>query len=158
MGLSYVLERLQDALVELTTGVLTALEPPVCRVNLALGPDPTWDSCAQTCSNDADGHLWATIVGTTVGDTEQCLNHKATVRIGILRCAAVISDSGEPPSAAAVSADAAQQAFDADAIYTVMSSDAFKHGFDLVGWSPLGPNGACVGGYWEYTYTIGTCI
>ena len=157
MGLSYVLMRLQDVMAELTTGPLP-LDPPVCRVGLVPRPVATADACGQTCDGTADGQLWASLASTQTEDNEQCLNHKATVHIGVWRCAAVVDDNGQPPEAAAVAADAVQQALDADAIYAVLASDDFKHAFDLVGWTPSEPEGACVGGYWTYTFSVGTCV
>lgn len=161
MGLSDVLVRLQAVLNALDTDPDYKVDPPVCRVGIVPGPapnGPTRDSCGQSCNGDSDGQLWASLNGAEVTDSEQCQNLRASVSIGILRCAAVINDNGDPPTALEVLQDVSQQTFDADTIYNLVSSEDFKHTFDIVSWTPLPPDGGCIGGFWNYTVNIGMCV
>lgn len=82
------------------------------------------------------------------------------IGIGLIRCAHTIDDTGQPPTAEQMGADALMTFTDASEILT-----AIKCGLpgwplqtvSVVGWTPFGPEGGCVGGEWELIGGIDWC-
>jgi hypothetical protein len=119
-----------------------------------------WDECC-------DGQLWGRVVTITPHQTTQQGRGAvsmppcgvdyliATVAIGLIRCAASISDSGKSPSAGRLTADGYQQLDDMTAIERVILCD--PRTLNVQSWNPLGPEGGCVGGEWTFTIALGAC-
>lgn len=132
------------------------LDPPPCRVALYPGAEVAWDVCEAT--DVANGQLWAALqplnnISTRAG---KCARMVWTAQIGITRCAAGPDNSGNPPPVEEVTADAIQQALDADTIASLIhcclpaddSPLQLHEDVELVSWTPLTPQGGCVGGFW----------
>lgn len=157
-----VLRQALDLLAVPTPGVECCITPLPCRTAVYLGGEVPWDTC-ESCG-DTNGMLYAKLVSidpVTGGDQGNCQTYNWTAEIGILRCVASLSGSGDIPSAAAVEADSAQQARDADAIFAALSccdarSEELKQ-VQLRSWSPLGPDGKCAGGAWLLRGGLSVC-
>jgi len=136
-----------------------ALDPPVQRVALYPGAQVAWDDCCG-------GQAWLRVVEIIPSGGDRRLRTacgpplwQVTLGIGVLRCAAVVSDYGEAPSPEALTADtlqmltdmsALQQAFECQIAPAVLSADHLR-------WVPLGPSGGCVGGEWLVTVRFDNC-
>jgi hypothetical protein len=141
--------------------------PPFCRVAVYPGMDVPWDSCGTGDCNEADGQLWAALqpltrVPSSDAGSGNCQVWQFTAQVGAVRCAAKMSDDGQPPPVEAVQQDAIRQAIDADGIRYAITccperpqrlKDA---GIVLDSWTPLGPND-CVGGAWTIRGRIDVC-
>jgi len=64
--------------------------------------------------------------------------------LGVYRCVSVLGDSGEPPSAAEVTADALAADADACALAEAVNRLSWTHVRGA--WTPIGPSGGCGGG------------
>lgn len=109
------------------------------------------------CGGTANGMAWvrlsnaymATAVGVTdltIGNCSKSIGYE--VELGIMRCAAVASVNGIPPSPKAVNEEAAQQIADMETLFnTVRCCSAFSTKDHVVGsYQPLGPEGGVLGG------------
>lgn len=137
---------------------LSTYEAEVCRSFLAPGGPPAWDFCCD-CGR-GDGQAWVQIA--SLGPTQAFpATFQAGMRtlpqefvlemnIGILRCAAVLDDQGRPPSSNRLTQDALKvqrdRAIVAEAIRCCFLEDADPGTFTVGSWTPLGPQGGCVGG------------
>lgn len=153
------LQEIVDLLVDGSDNCVP-LDPPPCRAGVYPGQEVPWDFCGGQCGGN-DGQLFANLSGMDVRQEGPCQRITFTAEVGILRCAAPMADDGTPPSAAAISADADQQAQDADAIWNAISCCTDRsedlRGIVLVSWRALGPTGGCVGGAWIVRGVIDTC-
>lgn len=169
-GLLRVIELLSDIL-ELLAGNEESDAPcplpPFCRVAVYPGQDVPWDSCGTGDCNEADGQLWAALqpltrIPSSDAGNGGCQAFRFTAQIGAVRCAAKMSDDGQPPPVEAVQQDAIRQAIDADGIrYAIMCCPERPQrlkdaGIVLDSWTPLGPND-CVGGAWTISGRIDVC-
>lgn len=119
-----------------------------------LSPLPGSQVAADYC---VDGMGWARVVNVTeesdeaAGSTRKCgLPRVATIEVGILRCAPVGSDSGEPPTADQWLATAELTTADQAAVHRAITCHDHGWGdFALANWTPAGPAGGCVGGAWS---------
>lgn len=109
------------------------------------------------CGGNANGMAWvrlttaymATEVGVTdltVGNCAKTLGFE--VELGIMRCAAVASVNGVPPSPRVVSEATAQQIADMETMFrTVRCCNAISNKDHVIGsYQPLGPEGGVLGG------------
>lgn len=165
--LSNVLDRLNlilDLLVDPDTEERCRLSPEPCRMSAYPGAEIAWDVC-ETCGT-RNGQLAAAVQGMQVSSPGPgCSRILWTAQIGVTRCAASVGNDGSPPPVDAVSADADQQAADADAIASLilccMREDPalvdVADRVELVSWQPLGPSGGCVGGAWTVRGVLDVC-
>lgn len=134
---------------------------PTTRVGVVHG-DLVWDEC---CS----GYLFTRVVRTTVGtsfpqpsqDPRNCPKIPTTlVELGILRCAPVIDDNGNPPSAEEQSDFAKAMIVDKSILYNVIINHKPSWAsFPLVieNWVPLSIEGGCGGGAWQFYMDVVLC-
>lgn len=148
-------------------GLLGCPLPPFCRVAIYPGLEVPWDSCGVGGCGEADGQLYAalqSVVRTTSSDAGNgsCQVYQFTAIVAAVRCAAKMSDDGQPPPVDAVQQDAIRQARDADGIrYAIQCcpgrSQRMKDaGIVLDSWAPLGPQD-CVGGAWTIRGRFDVC-
>lgn len=168
-----VLELLSDILEVLTT---PADESPAgcplpcfCRVAVYPGLEVPLDSCDTGGSCDeCDGQLWGAIQSVTRMEQpgaagSPCEAWQWSAQVGAVRCAAKPKDDGSPPSIDAVQDDSVRQAIDADGIWYAIKccperSQRLKDaGIVLDSWTPLGPDGGCVGGFWTIRGRFDVC-
>lgn len=165
--LAPIVEQMLDCLVVR----LDDVGAPVCRAFWHPGATAPWDSCGQSAGG-AEGQAWVAVPRVWPSDdfpAEMVGPHRCAPRgfaaemtVGILRCAATVDSSGAPPTSEAVTADALKTSRDRavalDAIVCcLMGDDADPGTYRLGGWTPLGPDGGCVGGTWSVTVAVPAC-
>lgn len=137
--LGRILQSVQDALVDAPPG----------RMVLMPGSQIVWDDCCN-------GQLWVRVVGVEPIRDAGCLYaFRATIGVGVVRCAAVLDDQGRPPSAADVTADAVRQNLDLQIIGDTLACHDDVDA--LTRWAPAGPQGGCTAGEWQATVLYGVC-
>lgn len=130
------------------------LDPTPELVIVSPGANVAWDNCC--------GQLWARIVNYTPptgarqvrkADGSLCSpRRQATIEIGVLRCVAVVNDQGNPPTEAELNADGEQVLLDAEALWQMLSCEVKVR--EVIRWTPLGPQGGCAGGHWQFTVDL----
>lgn len=150
---------------------LNDLDVPVRRAFWHPGTTAPWDACGES-GDGAEGQVWVAVprvypsdnfpVETTAAHRCAPRGFAAELTVGVLRCAAVVDDHGRAPSAEAVTDDALKVSRDRsivlDAIVCcLMGEDADPGTYRLGGWTPLGPDGGCVGGTWSVTVAVPPC-
>lgn len=148
-----------DAISPVLTGIVDAakaLLSPVPRRIVHVNPgEVAWDGCC-------DGQLWGRIVAVDPHVSAQAATVACgvdywlvTVAVGVIRCVETVDDRGNSPRPARVEADGRQQALDLAAIERAVLCDDRVH--TVNGWTPLGPEGGCAGGEWEFVLRFSTC-
>lgn len=145
---------------------------PVCRAFWHPGATAPWDACGQSDAG-AEGQAWVAVnriypsdsFPVETIDAHRCFprGFAAEVTVGVLRCAATIDDHGQAPSADEVTDDALKVSRDRavalDAIVCcLIGPDADPGEYRLGSWTPLGPDGGCVGGTWTVTVAVPACL
>jgi hypothetical protein len=133
-----------------------ALEPEPGRVVIvAPGSTVAWDDCC-------DGQLWSRVVNVTPfvgrpGASAPCgvLYWTVRVALGVIRCAHSLNGDGTAPPAALISQDGEQMLDDLAALQQVIL--CHPRTTSILQWNPLGPQGGCHGGEWEYEIRVDTC-
>lgn len=138
--------------------------PEPCFCGVLAGEQVAWDYC-QPCEGDMCGMAWVRIASivplsaTTSNDGTILLNRcapalAAIFEIGVLRCAPTVGPEGQLPDMAEQLAAAHLQASDMAAAGRAAAC-CFTDGRMVAvnQWTPLGPDGGCVGGSW--TVTVG---
>lgn len=143
---------------EVRQAVTEAL-PPVGRSFVAPGALVAWDDCC-------DGQVWTRLVNAVPAPATasplRASGHLCavpwwtlTVVVGVVRCAHTVDDEGNAPTPAELSSDAEEGLADMWTILRVISCQV-KH--ERMGtWTPVGPQGGCVGGEWTFTARIPGC-
>lgn len=154
-------ERLQDALVEFTACVGTAVAD-ICSFGLTIGeryvpfdPDPE-DNCED--EEVACSQLWVRVIdvqplpGAIEGwEGDSCGSSlELTLEVGILRCVEV-PDDGEAPTATDVLLAALQAMADMRAILCAALGCEVWEALHIGQWVPSGPLGGQYGGIWTFT-------
>lgn len=156
------LDQLGPRMREVLRAAREHVSPAPGRVLLAAGAEVAWDDCCR-------GQLWVRVVNLAplvanrqgspglVAGSPGCgvLRWHATLGVGIVRCAAVVDDRGNAPSALTLTREAEQMTADASALsHGLLCSGLITR---VVGWSPLGPLGGCVGGEWQIVTSVDLC-
>lgn len=158
--------RLRDEL----GAALVQASAPVNRLFVAPGIAAAWDDCCDR-SPDGDGQAWVAVERVyptdpfplEVVEPMRCgpSEYAAALAVGVLRCAHTVDDRGRSPSAEKVTGDAEEVARDRQAALTAILCgflpDADPGTWQLGQWTPLGPDGGCVGGLWRLTVAVGPC-
>lgn len=140
-----------------------------CRTFIAPGNPPAWDFCCD-CGR-GDGQAWVQVANVFPTDNFPAQQTGAmrcppsglgvTFNVGVLRCAAVVDDNGRPPSSARLIADAKKvhrdRAIVSEAIRCCFLADADPGTYVIGEWTPLGPQGGCVGGQTGLTLAVNAC-
>lgn len=107
---------------------------------------------------DEGGMAWARLVGiTTVQQVQgnQCVvEYEVTIELAILRCAPTIDESGNLPSSDEQLAAFLQQMHDMGTMHKVLTctpTPVTYSAFVLGDYNPVGPDGGCIGGFWQAT-------
>lgn len=149
---------IMQALLDCVNGNLTY---PVNIKTIAPGASVAWDDCCN-------GELWVRVMSLAAAGNpsmQPCSSHYLVqVGVGVIRCAAVVNDQGVSPSGAQMSADAAQTFKDfADIMQAINCcfaplTESLGVGTLRIGnWSPLGPQGGCVGGEVTMSFNYDAC-
>lgn len=122
------------------------------------GLEVAWDECC-------DGMLWTRVVqiapaaanaAPTLAKGHPCAVPwwEITFGTGLLRCAPSPKNK-RPPSADELNTTGWQTSFDTSLMGDVILCD--PRTYRMVGWSPLGSQGGCVGGEWQYIVRVDIC-
>lgn len=139
---------------------------PVGRAFTATG-EVVWDDCCK-------GQLWVRLVSMDPlildqrrGAQEKCGpdGWMLTIGVGILRCAATVNDQGVVPSVSQLVAESKVTTAEAQALRAAITCVDLSDETEnlalrrqlLTSWSPLGPEGGCVGGEWTMTVPVTDC-
>ena len=149
--------------------VVETLSVPVGRALVAPGAAPAWDACCEGMAYTrlillAPAQMYggrSNVDGSGGGAYGPCgvLAWQATIGVGVLRCASVVNDAGEAPSARVLTAEARQVLDDAAAVAFALQCHLAPQveRLSLLQWEPLGPEGGCVGGEWQANVLIPNC-
>lgn len=163
MGPDLIGSLLQTALLCAREG----LTHQVTRMLVAPGAEVAWDECC-------DGMLWTRLLQVVPAQLMQqgqgpfgmtrvgpcgVLMWEATIGVGVLRCASMVDDAGQAPAPATLTAEALQVVQDmadvAAALQCCVAPQAEKLTMGM--WTPLGPEGGCVGGEWTAAVLVSNC-
>lgn len=134
---------------------------PVSKIAIVNG-NLAWDECCE-------GYLFMRIVRTDVVDPfpqaaqtpSICAATLGTlVELGILRCAPMMDDNGNLPSDAVQSAFALEIIIDKSILFHVIRdyNPAWSnYPLAISGWTPMGPEGGCGGGAWQFWINAVLC-
>lgn len=152
--------RLERVLTAAETA-LTECSRPVGLVHLAPGAQVAWDNCCED-----GGQLWVRVIEVypsgrpfPARDSEQqcgLTTIAARVGLGAIRCAHVVGDNGIAPSAAQMTSDALGATADMSVLLGVLECEVEKP-YKIDRWRPLGPQGGCAGGEWEFIIGLDWC-
>lgn len=121
-----------------------------------------WDECCE-------GYLFLRVIQTNVTNPfpqpsetpTTCVRILGTqVEIGILRCAPMMDDNGNPPSDAVQSAFAYEMIVDKSILYNVLvnhNPDWAAYPLVIGSWNPLDIEGGCGGGTWSFWIDVTLC-
>lgn len=155
-------------LTELASCLCQALtdrgRPDTCFCGVIGGAIVPLDYCA-TCEEKC-GMAWVRLVSveeaqfgitenaTGLGGNPCAAPLQATIEVGVTRCAPTMDDNGEPPTMADQLAAAEGQTADMMAALYAIRCCYEPLGDVVVGtWTPIGPDGVCMGGSWSITVT-----
>lgn len=140
-------------LVECVCTELTAAGGEPCWCGLLPGATVSWDYCTD-CGNDHCGMAWVRVVGITPYDVFptgiidlRCARPLALqIEVGSLRCMPQPAD-GELLTPEASVEVSLRQVLDALALHRALQC-CQERDFALSAYTPVGPQGGCVGGFW----------
>lgn len=154
-------DEVANVLAYLTNEAANALDPVPGRVvHIAPGEAVAFDDCCE-------GQVWSRLVtmgaaqaartGAQPGTSVCASPHfVATLELGIVRCAATLNNQGQAPSPDRITDDGEQGLDDMAALFEVLKcSDLVR---SLGQWSPVGPQGGCFGGAWQFTVRLNNCF
>lgn len=152
--------RLFNLLAWVAAGASSVLSSPIGRVVIAPGTAEAWDDCC-------DGQLHVRVMrvaprynGRPAWDkTCTLLDYEVTLALGVTRCAAVVDDSGNAPSADAVSTDASHEVQDMAELLDFLLCTQFpliEGSPHVIRWQPKPVQGGCHGGEWEFMVRMPT--
>lgn len=124
-----------------------------CWCGLYAGAVVTWDYCAGECGNDVCGMGWVrlgtvfpySIFPQPILDDRCALPLAWQIEVGALRCIPLMPDGG-PIDSATMADVALKQVLDARALHAAMQCCGFSVAAEV--YTPTGPEGGCVGGFW----------
>ena len=151
------LDQTSPVLTDFLALTKAALIPAPSRAFVSAG-SVAWDECC-------DGQTWVRVTSLVPDPpTDQRCSvdwWDAGIEVGVLRCASVVDDRGNAPSASRLTAEAQSTARDmwnlAEAIRCYFADVPTVVHVDLGTWTPLGAEGGCVGGTWTATVRLAAC-
>lgn len=126
---------------------------PTCWCGLYAGALVAWDYCAGECGNGVCGMGWVRLSAGFPYQVfpQQFLDLRCTlpvawqIEVGAVRCMPQMPDGG-PIDADTMANVALAQSLDARALHTAMQCCGHEIAAEL--YTPTGPEGGCVGGFW----------
>jgi hypothetical protein len=156
----------QEKLEQIAACVCAQIEvdglPATCFCGILPGAEVALDY-AGDCADGVCGMAWVRLIGvypsSVIGTpSEQPGNCShligMDVELGIVRCASMPDDEGNPPAPADLQADAALQVADAMALRKAATCCAPERDFILGAYIPVGPAGGLVGGFWTLSLQV----
>lgn len=125
------------------------------------GEEVAWDGCC-------DGQLAMRLIGLDLSAPQAnaqgliCGGKWWNARLGLslIRCVASLDTDGKRariPSADAITDDGAQMLADIATLQDVVMCLGKTAAAPAPAWVPLGPNGGCAGGEWQFTVRVPVC-
>lgn len=127
-------------------------------VHLSPGAEVAWDNCCE-----GGGQLYVRVVqqypsGRPFPSQDLSANscsplmRVALCAVGVIRCAHTLDSDGRPPTAAEMTGDTKATLRDAEALWDTLVCEVKPEvpGLIVGAWTPLGPQGGCVGGEWQF--------
>ncbi len=132
---------------------------PVCWCGIYPGASVSWDSCGVECDDPdtcgmayvrpATSFPYESFPFPALDDTCQA-PVGFEVEIGILRCFPTAEEDGSLPSPEVITSTAIDVLQDQWALHKAIRCCEFEEGKVVLGqWTPVGPQGGCVGGHWS---------
>lgn len=161
-------------IVQATAGLLEDAGRPVSLAHLAPGAQVAWDNCCE-----GGGQLYLRVIevyptagvgGTGFPGRDQVQRGPGcgvtmlafNLGLGIIRCAHVVDDHGNAPSAEEMTGDTLGTLDDMGLLLDVLTClvPATKGiaRTSINAWTPQGPQGGCVGGEWTFWVGIDPCL
>ena len=143
-----------QAVLDLITEGLHSIPNPPARIVQSPGALPAWDDCCEGM-----GYVSVQSVEAS-GPNGNCgpALWQITLAVGVLRCAAVLDDSGAAPSPREISADAAAAVVDLHNVAAMLHCLEYQGARAVVqSWTPQGVDGGCHGGQWTAVMRIPAC-
>lgn len=124
---------------------------PVGRALVAPGASVVWDECC-------DGQLYIQPLDISLNMSGGCVaGWKIRAALGIIRCVSTVNSRGKSPTETQLTDDAVQGLNDMQDLYCVLlnnvSSIPYIEKLTLDKWEPIGVEGGCAGGEWEFNFT-----
>lgn len=143
------------ALKDCIAATLEKCSRPVCRVDVLAADADQLDGCDCCDDPGVDGRAWIRVdrmvsSGQAMPGCPPPL--RAEVHVGISRCA-TLTEEGKLASTDALMHDAHKVYSDAQALYSAVV--ACKRKAVATTWTPQGPEGGCIGGYWTVEVPVG---
>lgn len=143
-------------ILDLSRSALQREDRPAGRAFLSAG-SVAWDDCCA-------GQLYLRVrsivpVAPTPASAQSPCPHMqdANLTLGVLRCASTLDDFGKAPDASVLTRESAGVLKDSAILMKVLTdempqlADFWKFSkYQINAWSPLGPEGGCGGGEWEF--------
>jgi len=165
-----VIGPLMQALLDCAQERLDAHDRSCDRIALTPGSEVAWDECCE-------GFLYVRLVTMfPTGNPFPQLDQRpgsckptmigSTIAVGVLRCTPTQDSGGGAPPAADLTANTLEVTADASILLEAikccladLTDDQASNAQQIVlgSWTPLGPEGVCVGGEWSITIGHGTC-
>lgn len=158
-----VLGPAMQAILDCTEAAFDADGRGVAHTHLAPGAEVPDDWC------DCGGMLYVRVITIVPnGQEANCppISLTATLGVGVIRCAAVLDDNGNPPPDAVLTAEALAMTRDAAIIYGALvccvdDPDIIPKKINrrpTIGpWNPQGPLGGCARGEWSLAVNLDVC-
>lgn len=139
--------------------------PAPGRVSLYPGAEVVWDDCC-------DGQLWLRVLEVTpAGLGQQQSVGQSLVQpcgvpawtalygLGLVRCVSALDDQGNAPASSQLTEDTLQGNADRASLLRAITCTipAFVEKITIVNWLPLGPEGGCAGGEWQFKAQFSAC-
>lgn len=130
--------------------------PGVCFCGVLPGSSVALDY-VNSCTDATCGMAWVRLVSATPGglssdlltQTNNCeTGLRLNVEVGIVRCSPSPDDEGNPPSAEDMLAATELQIDDMMLMRRAITCCVDSHDYLLGSYSPFGPEGGAVGGFW----------
>lgn len=137
---------------------LDQADASVGLAHLAPGAEVAWDNCCE-----GGGQLYVRVLqqypsgrpfpsqDLTASSCAPAMR-AALCAVGVIRCAHTLDSDGRPPTAEEMTGDAEETLRDAEVLWKALVCDVKPVVLSLVmgAWTPLGPQGGCVGGEWQF--------
>lgn len=135
---------------------------PTCACGIIAGDRPSWDYCGE-CGRGLcgmayiqPGRSFAYSTFPLEDDELSACNRPLAyeLQVGVIRCIPVMDNDGEPPDMNDVTDASLGFVADQHALRTAIEccdSPYLTKLMVLGGWTPIGPTGNCVGGFWTMT-------
>lgn len=116
-----------------------------------------WDECC-------DGQLWARVVNVQPATSSNpravsapcgVLFWNVTIGLNIIRCVATVNDQGQAPKPEQIDKDGQEMLNDLATLQQVILCHPKTR--SILSWNPLGAQGGCAGGEWQFTARIDAC-